>query len=80
MIFSFLKLKKISTKWPNGEWTKQIVLESGKRLRVYCCHPLEFGGTYITDMTEGELGKLYESKDMNINADKPTDEVIKEHY
>ena len=73
-------LKKISTKWPNGEWTKQIVLESGKRLRVYCCHPLEFGGTYITDMTEGELGKLYESKDMNINADKPTDEVIKEHY
>ena len=71
-------LKKISTKWPNGEWTKQIVLENGKRIRVYCCHPLEFGGTYITDMTEGELGKLYADKDMNINADKPTDEVVKD--
>ena len=63
-------LKKISTKWHNGEWTKQIVLKNGKRIRVYCTHPLEFNGKYITEMTEGELGSLYENTDMNINADK----------
>ena len=33
-------------------------------------HPLEFNGKYITEMTEGELGSLYENIDMNINADK----------
>ena len=63
-------LKKISTKWPNGEWTKQIVLDNHKRIRVYCTHPLEFNGRYITEMTEGELGKLYENEDPNINLDK----------
>ena len=58
-----LALKRVSTKWPNGEWTKQIVLSNGKRKRVYCTHPIEINGTYITEMTEGELGKLYEAKD-----------------
>ena len=58
-----LALKKLSTKWTNGEWTKQIVLSNGKRKRVYCTHPIEINGTYITEMTEGELGKLYETKD-----------------
>ena len=55
-----IALKKISTKWPNGEWTKQIVLSGGKRIRVYCTHPIEIEGTYITEMSEGELGQLYE--------------------
>ena len=59
-------LKKLSTKWPNGEWTKQIVLSSGKRIRVYCTHPLSFEGDYITELTEGELGELYENTDMNL--------------
>jgi hypothetical protein len=59
-------LKKLSTKWPNGEWTKQIVLASGKRIRVYCTHPLSFEGDYITELTEGELGELYENTDMNL--------------
>ena len=63
-------LKKISTKWPNGEWTKQIVLDNHKRIRVYCTHPLEFDGTYITEMTEGQLGSLYENTDPNLNLDK----------
>jgi len=58
-----LALKKISTKWPNGEWTKQIILSDGKKPRVYCTHPIEVNGTYITEMSEGELGKLYENKD-----------------
>ena len=61
-----LFLKKLSTKWPNGEWTKQIVLSSGKRIRVYCTHPLSFEGDYITELTEGELGELYENTDMNL--------------
>ena len=55
-----IALKRISTKWPNGEWTKQIVLSSGKRIRVYCTHPIQVEGTYITEMSEGELGQLYE--------------------
>jgi hypothetical protein len=63
-------LKKLSTKWENGEWTRQINLDNGKRIRVYCTHPLEFNGRYITEMTEGELGKLYENEDPNINLDK----------
>ncbi len=32
-------LKKISTKWPNGEWTKQIVLDNHKRIRVIVLIP-----------------------------------------
>ena len=59
-------LKKLSTKWPNGEWTKQIVLSSGKRIRVYCTHPLLYKDNYITELTEGELGELYENTDMNL--------------
>ena len=55
-----IALKRISTKWPNGEWTKQIVLSNGKRIRVYCTHPIQVEGTYITEMSEGELGQLYE--------------------
>ena len=58
-----IALKKISTKWPNGEWTKQIILSDGKRIRVYCTHPIKINETYITEMTEGELGKLYEAKE-----------------
>ena len=37
--------------------------KDGKKPRVYCTHPFEFNGKYITEMTEGELGKLYENKD-----------------
>jgi len=55
-----IALKKISTKWPNGEWTKQIILSDGKKPRVYCTHPFKVNGRYIIEMTEGELGKLYE--------------------
>jgi len=58
-------LKKVSTKWPNGEWTKQIVLSNGKRVRVYCTHPIKVNGQFLTEMTEGELGKLYENTDFN---------------
>jgi len=59
-----IALKRVSTKWPNGEWTKQIVFSDGKRKRVYCTHPIEIDGTYITEMSEGELGKLYEKDEV----------------
>ncbi len=56
-------LKKISTKWNTGEYTKQIVLEDGSRPRVYCTHPYEIDGVYMTEMTDGALGRLYEKKE-----------------
>ena len=34
----------------------------GNRIRVYCTHPLEFNGRYITEMTEGELGSSMRMK------------------
>jgi len=70
-IESFLKSK--NTKWENGEDTKQVVLSDGKRKRCYCMHPKEVldpnGNVterYITELTEGELGKLYEEKDEEV--------------
>jgi hypothetical protein len=52
-------IKSKSTKWGNGEYTRQIIKPDGKKKRVYQTHPYEHDGKYLVDMTEGELGKLY---------------------
>ena len=54
-----MALKKISTKWPNGEWTKQIILSDGKRIRVYCTHPIKINETYITEMTASKTVQVH---------------------
>ena len=67
-IESFLKSK--NTKWENGDDTRQAVLKNGGKKRVYCMHPKEEldqngnpTGRYLTEYTEGELGRLYEFKE-----------------
>ena len=45
-----------------------IVFEVAELVRDYL--EIEFDGTYITEMTEGQLGSLYENTDPNLNLDK----------
>jgi len=33
--------------------------------REYYTHPIKVNGQFLTEMTEGELGKLYENTDFN---------------
>ena len=63
-------LKDKCTKWPNGEYTMQIVLPSGKRPRVYLMHLMEqpqFDHKLQPDLTDGQLGKIYKSPFDNNN-------------
>ena len=54
-------LKSKCTAWPNGETTKQIRKSDGSRIRVYCMEPQwTVKGKTIREMTDGELGKLWE--------------------
>jgi hypothetical protein len=67
-ISSYLKTK--NTKWLDKEDTRQAVLSDGKKKRLYCIGNKEIldeqdipTGRYILELTEGELGTLYEAKE-----------------
>ncbi len=67
-ISSYLKTK--NTKWLDKEDTRQAVLSDGKKKRLYCIENKEIldeqdipTGRYILELTEGELGALYEAKE-----------------
>ena len=54
-------LKRECTPWPNKELTKIIKLTNGQRLRVYCLEPSwKVKDKALIEMTDGELGKLWE--------------------
>jgi hypothetical protein len=52
-------LKEKSCKWPNGNQTFQLRCSNG-RPRVYLLEHLEHNNQLITDMTDKQLGQLYE--------------------
>ena len=53
-------LKEKSCKWPNGNQTFQLRCPNGSRPRVYLLEHLEHNNQVITDMTDKQLGQLYE--------------------
>ncbi|WP_440634294.1 primase-helicase family protein [Candidatus Pelagibacter sp. HIMB1746] len=55
-------LKDNCCKWPNGKLTVQLRCANGSRPRVYLMEHREHEGKLITDMTDRELGILYETR------------------
>ena len=62
---SLIDISNISIFNPSSKQADKVAInisEEGKRIRVYCTHPIQVEGTYITEMSEGELGQLYEGE------------------
>lgn len=54
-------IKRRAIPWKNGKLTRQIKTSQGY-IRVYQTHPFTFNDKELQDLSEGELGSLFERR------------------